>query len=114
MEDFTTKKERFSPFRHPRHPYIEQFLMSADNLIQHRLRVAIVVANTDRLSFRHDLEDIKLIEDAIQEELDFPDEFTFYASLGVFSPSELLNKHWNTEDGIRRMVDGLYRVFRSI
>ena len=103
------------PFKHYCHPYLVQFLKDSDNnLISHRLRVAVVLVNTDRLSFRQEVP-VQMIEEAIEEELDFGgNELMFYASLGCFSPSELLAEKWNTMEGIHQMLDALYKLFRRM
>lgn len=102
------------PFKHYYHPYLVQFLLDSDsNLISHRLRIAMVMFSTDRLSFSPNVH-IKMVEDAIQEELDFQDELTFYASLGCFSPSELVTDKWNTIEGLHQMMDTLNKLFRRM
>lgn len=104
-----------SQFKYPHHWYLLQFITNADNLLVHRLRIAQVMANTDRLSFRLDLDDIRMIEDAIQDELDFDgNELLMYASLGVFKPSELLAQKYNTMEGVNKMIDALYETFHRL
>jgi len=102
------------PFKHYYHPYLVQFLKDSEHLVAHRLRVAIVLANTDRLSFRQGVP-VQMIEEAIQDELNFGGhELMFYASLGCFHPSELLAEKWNTMEGIHQMLDALYELFRRM
>lgn len=102
------------PFKHYYHPYLVQFIQDKDNyLVVHKLRVALVLANTDRLSFREDVP-VQVIEEAIQDELDFDDELTLYASLGCFTASELAAEKWNTMEGLRKMSDALYKLFRRM
>ena len=102
------------PFKHYYHPYLVQFLKDSSHLVAHRLRIAIVLANTDRLSFRPDIP-VQMVEEAMQDELDFGgDELLFYASLGCFKPSELLASKWNTMEGVHQMLDALYKLFRRM
>lgn len=103
------------PFKHYYHPYLVQFLKDNDHhLVAHRLRVAVVLANTDRLSFRQEVP-VQMVEEAIQDELDFGgNELMFYASLGCFKSSELLAEKWNTMEGIHQMLDALYKLFRRM
>lgn len=111
----TTYGQPDYPFKHYYHPYLVQFLKDSDNnLVAYRLRVAVVLVNTDRLSFRQDVP-VQMVEEAIQEELDFGgNELMFYASLGCFLPSELLAAKWNTMEGIQQMLDALYKLFRRM
>lgn len=118
--EFTTTNHRYIygqpeyPFKHYYHPYLVQFLKDKDShLILHRLRIALVLANTDRLSFKEDVP-VRIIEEAIQDELDFNDELTLYASLGCFTASELAAEKWNTMEGINQMLDALYKLFRRM
>ena len=119
MESITTNQNTaYSqpdyPFKHYYHPYLVQFLKDTSHLVSHRLRIALVLANTDRLSFRLEVP-IQTVEEAMQEELDFGgDELLFYASLGCFKPSELLAAKWNTMEGIHQMLDALYKLFRRM
>lgn len=104
-----------SQFKYPHHWYLLQFITNADNLLVHRLRIAQVMANTDRLAFRQDLEDVSMIEEAIKDELDFDgNELMLYASLGIFKPSELLAQKYNTMEGVNQMIDALYKTFRRL
>lgn len=102
------------PFKHYYHPYLVQFLKDKYSyLVVHRLRIAIVLANTDRLSFQEDVP-VRVIEEAIQDELDFNDELSLYASLGCFTASELAAEKWNTMEGLDQMIDALYKLFRRM
>ena len=101
-------------FKHYYHPYLVQFLKDKDRyLVAHRLRIAVVLANTDRLSFQEDVP-VRVIEEAIQDELDFNDELSLYASLGCFTASELAAEKWNTMEGLDKMIDALYKLFRRM
>lgn len=102
------------PFKHYYHPYLVQFLKDEDSyLVVHRLRIAVVLVSTDRLSFQEDVP-VRVIEEAIQDELDFDDELSLYASLGCFTASELAAEKWNTMEGIDQMLDALYKLFRRM
>ena len=102
------------PFKHYYHPYIVQFIKDKDKYyVAYRLRIALVLVSTDRLSFREDVP-VREIEEAIQDELDFNDELTMYASLGCFTASELAAEKWNTMEGIHQMIDALYKLFRRM
>lgn len=102
-------------FKHHYHPYLVRFIMNNDRYyVAHRLRIALVLADTDRLSFREDVP-VHWIHEAIQEELYLNyDELQFYASLGCFTASELLAERWNTTEGIQQMLDALHKLFRRM
>lgn len=102
------------PFKHYYHPYLVQFLKDKDRyLVAYRLRIAVVLVSTDRLSFREDVP-VRVIEEAIQDELDFNDDLSLYASLGCFNASELAAEKWNTMEGLNQMIDALYELFRRM
>ena len=100
-------------FKNYYHPYLVQFVKDK-HYVAYRLRIALVLANTDRLSFREDVP-VGWICEAIQEELDFNyNQLQFYASLGCFTASELLAGKWNTMEGIQQMLDALHKLFRRM
>lgn len=100
-------------FKNYYHPYLVQFIKDK-HYVAYRLRIALVLANTDRLSFREDVP-VQMICEAIQEELDFNyNQLRFYASLGCFTASELLAEKWNTMEGVHQMLDALHKLFRRM
>lgn len=113
LNPITSLEQPDYPFKHYYHPYLVQFLENEDNLLAHRLRIAVVLVNTDRLSFRQEVP-VQMVEEAMQDELDFNDELSLYASLGCFRPSELLAEKWNTIEGIHQMLNSLYKLFRRM